>query len=94
MKRVIFCAVLMAWSTLASAVVYKWVDAQGKIQYGDRPPDGVHAARSIEPGLSLPMLGMPAPLPDRTRSKHRIWRIPPLATPYCAPGRERTRVNL
>ena len=25
----------MAWSTFASAVVYKWVDAQGKIQYGD-----------------------------------------------------------
>jgi hypothetical protein len=43
MKRVIFCAVLMVWSTLASAVVYKWVDAQGKTQYGDRPPDGVHA---------------------------------------------------
>jgi hypothetical protein len=43
MKRVIFCAVLMAWSTLASAVVYKWLDAQGKIQYGDSPPDGVHA---------------------------------------------------
>ncbi len=43
MKRVIFCAVLLTWSTLASAVVYKWVDAQGKTQYGDRPPDGVHA---------------------------------------------------
>lgn len=43
MKRVLLCAVLMAWSTLASAVVYKWVDAQGKVQYGDRPPDGVHA---------------------------------------------------
>jgi hypothetical protein len=28
---------------MASAVVYKWVDAQGKIQYGDTPPDGVHA---------------------------------------------------
>ena len=28
---------------MASAVVYKWVDAQGKVQYGDRPPDGVHA---------------------------------------------------
>jgi hypothetical protein len=23
--------------------VYKWVDAQGKVQYGDSPPDGVHA---------------------------------------------------
>jgi hypothetical protein len=28
---------------MASAVVYKWTDAQGKVQYGDRPPDGVHA---------------------------------------------------
>lgn len=43
MKRVLLCAVLMACSGMASAVVYKWVDAQGKIQYGDRPPDGVHA---------------------------------------------------
>jgi hypothetical protein len=43
MKRVLLCAALMAWSAMASAVVYKWVDAQGKIQYGDRPPDGVHA---------------------------------------------------
>jgi len=43
MKRVVLCAVLVTWSTLASAVVYKWVDAQGKVMYGDRPPDGVHA---------------------------------------------------
>jgi Domain of unknown function (DUF4124) len=43
MKRVLLCAVLLAWSGLASAVVYKWIDAQGKLQYGDRPPDGVHA---------------------------------------------------
>lgn len=43
MKRVLLCAALIAWSGLASAVVYKWVDAQGKTQYGDRPPDGVHA---------------------------------------------------
>ncbi len=43
MKRVLLCAILMTFSTLASAVVYKWVDAQGKTLYGDRPPDGVHA---------------------------------------------------
>jgi hypothetical protein len=43
MKRVLLCAVLMAWSAMASAIVYKWVDASGKVQYGDRPPDGVHA---------------------------------------------------
>ncbi len=43
MKRVLLCAALIAWSGMASAVVYKWVDAQGKVQYGDRPPDGVNA---------------------------------------------------
>ena len=60
MKRVILCALLLTWSTLASAVVYKWVDAQGKTQYGDRPPDGVHAevveglGRDSRPATSPP----------------------------------------
>jgi hypothetical protein len=43
MKRFLFCAVLFAFSGMASAVVYKWTDAQGKVQYGDNPPNGVHA---------------------------------------------------
>jgi hypothetical protein len=43
MKRLLLFAALIAWSGLASAVVYKWVDADGKVHYGDRPPDGVHA---------------------------------------------------
>ena len=43
MKRFLLFAALIAWSGMASAVVYKWTDAQGKVQYGDRPPDGVHA---------------------------------------------------
>jgi hypothetical protein len=43
MKRFLLFAALVAWSGIAGAVVYKWVDAQGKVQYGDRPPDGVHA---------------------------------------------------
>jgi hypothetical protein len=43
MKRLLLFAALVAWSGMAGAVVYKWTDAQGKLQYGDRPPDGVHA---------------------------------------------------
>jgi hypothetical protein len=43
MKRLLLFAALVAWSGVAGAVVYKWTDAQGKVQYGDRPPDGVHA---------------------------------------------------
>ena len=69
MKRVLLCAALIAWSGMASAVVYKWVDAQGNLQYGDRPPDGVHAevvallgthvARSTAPAPTAP--SPPAP---------------------------------
>ncbi|MEP6884682.1 MAG: DUF4124 domain-containing protein [Gammaproteobacteria bacterium] len=43
MKRLLLFAALIAWSGMAGAVVYKWVDARGELQYGDRPPDGVHA---------------------------------------------------
>ncbi len=43
MKRLVLCAILVAFSGVASAVVYKWTDAQGKVQYGDNPPNGVHA---------------------------------------------------
>lgn len=43
MKRVLLFAALVAWSGMAGAIVYKWLDTQGKVQYGDRPPNGVHA---------------------------------------------------
>ena len=43
MKRLLLFAALIAWSGMSGAVVYKWLDAQGKVQYGDRPPNGVHA---------------------------------------------------
>ncbi|MDE2306381.1 MAG: DUF4124 domain-containing protein [Gammaproteobacteria bacterium] len=43
MKRVLLCVALLAFTTMASAAVYRWVDAAGHIQYGDTPPDGVKA---------------------------------------------------
>ena len=43
MKRLLLFVALIAWSGMAGAVVYKSIDAQGKLQYGDRPPDGAHA---------------------------------------------------
>jgi hypothetical protein len=43
MKRLLLFATLLAWSGLAGAVVYKWVDAKGTVQYGDDPPEGVRA---------------------------------------------------
>jgi hypothetical protein len=62
MKRVLLCAALLAWSGLSAAAVYKWVDAQGKVQYGDRPPDGVKAELMPYLGNRFPA---PAPAPSR-----------------------------
>jgi uncharacterized protein DUF4124 len=81
MKRVLLCAALLAWSSLASAVVYKWVDAQGKTQYGDRPPDGVHAevvellgthpsARAAAPAADK--TASPPPSPQNTQAKKEV----------------------
>ncbi|MGO9036765.1 MAG: DUF4124 domain-containing protein [Steroidobacteraceae bacterium] len=61
MKRVLLCTALILWSAMASAVVYKWVDAQGKTQYGDRPPDGVHADVVELLGTHVPHAAAPAP---------------------------------
>ncbi len=63
MKRVLLFAVLLAWSGIASAVVYKWVDARGNIQYGDEPPDGVHAqiVRLLGTHETMPAQGSKAP---------------------------------
>jgi hypothetical protein len=61
MKRLLLFAALIAWSGLAGAVVYKWVDAAGKLQYGDRPPDGVHAE-------VVELLGIHVPRSAATRS--------------------------
>jgi len=85
MKRLWLCVALLAWSGMASAVVYKWVDAQGKVQYGDRPPDGVHAelveglgtthatqqpaSNPGRPAPAAPTLGNAAPTPSEKEKK-------------------------
>ncbi len=63
MKRVILFAALLAWSGIASAVVYKWVDAHGNVQYGDEPPEGVHAEIVRLLGVTPPAASAETPAP-------------------------------
>ena len=64
MKRLLLFAALIAWSGMASAVVYKWVDAKGELQYGDRPPDGVHAEVVELLGNHVPHAAQAQPAPS------------------------------
>jgi Domain of unknown function (DUF4124) len=69
MKRLLLFATLIAWSGMAGAVVYKWMDAQGKVQYGDRPPDGVHAEVVELLGSHVARAAPAAKAPDSTPPK-------------------------
>jgi len=61
MTRALIFAALIAWSSMAGAVVYKWVDAKGHVQYGDQPPDGVHAEVVEIPGSHAAAAPPPPP---------------------------------
>jgi hypothetical protein len=74
MKRVLLCAALILWSAVASAVVYKWTDAQGNVHYGDQPPNGVKA--EIVEGLGYHVSSLnAAPAPAQSAAQ------PAAATP-------------
>jgi hypothetical protein len=44
MKKALLSFVLMMFASAAAAQLYKWVDKDGKVRYGDTPPPGVNAA--------------------------------------------------
>jgi len=54
MKRIILFSMAAALATAAAAQQYKWVDKDGRTQYGDFPPAGVKAT---------PLRGSSAPAP-------------------------------
>ncbi len=60
MKRLfVALAVLIGFTGAALAQQYKWVDADGKVRYGDVPPPGVKAQR-MKPPASAPSSSAPA----------------------------------
>lgn len=52
-------ALLLISAATAAGGVYRWVDAQGQVHYGDRPPPGT-PARAIQPA--------PAPAPGNAQA--------------------------
>jgi hypothetical protein len=66
MTKALLVAVGMAFAAVAMAQQYKWVDANGRVQYGDTPPPGVQATPLKPPpgGASAPAA---APKMDATK---------------------------
>lgn len=55
MKRTVLLIVTLGFAVAASAQQFRWVDKDGRVQYGDTPPPGVKATRlKPPPGGSAP----------------------------------------
>ncbi|TDX96882.1 DUF4124 domain-containing protein [Thiohalophilus thiocyanatoxydans] len=52
----------------AGAEIFKWTDDQGRVHYGDRPPDEDARSVDVDPGTST---GSPAPSDAERREKTR-----------------------
>lgn len=60
MKRTFLLMALLLAAAGASAQQYKWVDRNGRVQYGDRPPPGVSATPLRRPsGTAAPAPAAP-----------------------------------
>ena len=48
MRSLLFTGLMLA-SVVASAAAYRWVDEQGNVHYGDRPPAGAERVKAPPP---------------------------------------------
>lgn len=54
-------ALMLFWMALPlHAEVYKWIDAEGKVQYGDAPPKGAKASKVSGGVMVVPAFSAPA----------------------------------
>lgn len=65
----ITCALLCTLTTTASADVYKWTDAQGRVHFGDKPPAGTSEAITMP---SRETNATPALSEDRIETQRRL----------------------
>ena len=73
LRSAIVLAALLAASA-AHAQVYRWVDEQGRVHYGERPPSGAKAS-PVQDKLAAPP-GAPAPkaAPDASQQERDFQR--------------------
>jgi len=69
MNRTIIFGLGMLFAGLAGAQQYKWVDQNGKTQYGDVPPPGVKAQRLKPPPGPAPAPGAAAKKDEKGAAK-------------------------
>ena len=70
MTRLLVILAALAFSASASAQLYKWVDKDGRVQYGDNPPPNTKATR-LKPPPGVPSASAPADAKKDGASKNK-----------------------
>lgn len=69
MKRIVLLLALSGFALGAQAEIFKWVDADGKIQYGDAPPKEAKT-KKVSGGVTVvPAMVVPAPPKAKAKLK-------------------------
>ncbi len=78
--RGFFLLLLLAAATLAQAQQYRWVDAKGRVQFGDVPPPGAKDVRKSNLATAKPE---PAPLPFELAELQKNFPVTLYTAPNC-----------
>ena len=65
---------MLASFAAASQPIYKWVDANGRTHYGEKPPEGVKATPVAAPTPPSSSAPAPADSPQRWKDAERVLR--------------------
>jgi glutaredoxin len=82
MKRSTLLLALLSAGTVLAQSTYRWVDQDGKVHYGDRPPPPKAAKEVKERKVALPEAEKPQPYD--TRKAQESFPVTLYVTPDCA----------
>ena len=77
-----FILVLVAGGAAAQQTVYKWVDEEGVVHFGEAPPDGVSAERITTSAAPTPAPPVAAPPAKKVETPQQD--VPPVSSPPVA----------
>ncbi|GAA5785034.1 DUF4124 domain-containing protein [Chitiniphilus shinanonensis] len=83
MKKIMMLVLLCGVAAMASAEIYKWKDADGRVHYSDTPPAGQKGKAQVINTKDLPVSSLPA-----NRGEARTDGAAPTPGPTPAPGAE------
>jgi hypothetical protein len=91
--KTLFVLLAIVFSVSVSAEVYKWVDEEGRVHYGDRPGDSSNATRlpgfeasSPPPPVEAPSPKEPAPAAKPAETTPGVYSFPELFGDRSVPG--------